>query len=207
MEERELLILGQQEHEQLLDEEISQLKRLLQEKEKELLYAYSLSKESAVRMQQQAQQQRLLQPRSEMDIVERLESLEQEVVQLRRRTPTLADLKCVAPEHHVALSVTLLQGREHSNTWLAQRQRRRCGSGGGGCSSSGISDVWTRARVSAAAAHARHTHTCSRSEGKLPYGVVVHGYTAKDAHSVSFVQVSSCSQRFHFFPANVACDV
>ncbi len=96
MEERELLILGQQEHEQLLDEEISQLKRVLQEKEKELMYAYSLSKESAVRMQQQ----RLVQPRSDMDIVERLESLEQEVVQLRRRTPTLADLKCVAPEHH-----------------------------------------------------------------------------------------------------------
>ena len=96
MEERELLILGQQEHEQLLDEEISQLKRVLQEKEKELMYAYSLSKESAVRMQQQ----RLGQPRSDMDIVERLESLEQEVVQLRRRTPTLADLKCVAPEHH-----------------------------------------------------------------------------------------------------------
>ncbi len=96
MEERELLILGQQEHEQLLDEEISQLKRVLQEKDKELMYAYSLSKEPAVRMQQQ----RLVQPRSDMDIVERLESLEQEVVQLRRRTPTLADLKCVAPEHH-----------------------------------------------------------------------------------------------------------
>ncbi len=32
MEERELLILGQQEHEQLLDEEIAQLKAVLQEK-------------------------------------------------------------------------------------------------------------------------------------------------------------------------------
>lgn len=28
----------------------------------------------------------------------------------------------------------------------------------------------------------------------MPYGVVVHGYTAKDAHSVGFVQVMRCQQ-------------
>ena len=97
IEERSLLILGQQEHEQLLDEEISQLRTLLQGKERELQHAHSLLKGAATRVPQQLLQQ---QPynhqhlRADMDIVERLESLEQEVGHLKRRTPTLAELKC-----------------------------------------------------------------------------------------------------------------
>ena len=104
VEERELLILGQQEHEQLLDEEINQLKVLLQSKEKELQHAYSMVKGSGSWPHQQAhshqqqhhqqqQQQHHHHSRADMDIVERLESLEQEVVQLKRRTPTLAEPK------------------------------------------------------------------------------------------------------------------
>lgn len=100
MEERSLLILGQQEHEQLLDEEISQLKTLLQGKERELQHAHSLLKGAATRVPQQLQQQQPYNhhhPRADMDIVERLESLEQEVGHLKRRTPTLAELKCANP--------------------------------------------------------------------------------------------------------------
>jgi hypothetical protein len=88
MEERALLILGQQEHEQLLDDEIAQLKGLLQAKEKELQRLTSVLK--AVPHQQSGSRDQ------QVDIVERLESLEHEIVQLKRRTPTLADAKCVA---------------------------------------------------------------------------------------------------------------
>ncbi len=88
MEERALLILGQQEHEQLLDDEISQLKALLQAKEKELQrLSFALK---AAPHQQQARSRNQAE-----DIVERLECLEQEIVQLKRRTPTPADVKCV----------------------------------------------------------------------------------------------------------------
>jgi hypothetical protein len=104
MEERGLLILGQQEHEQLLDEEILQLKGLLQAKEKELQRLHSILKSTPQQQQQHQQQQHQQQqqhnwhqPRAEMDIVDRLESLEQEMVQLKRRTPTLAEHKCARP--------------------------------------------------------------------------------------------------------------
>ena len=111
MEERGLLILGQQEHEQLLDEEILQLKGLLQAKEKELQRLHSILKSTPQQQQQQHQQQQQQQhqqqhqqqqhnwhqPRAEMDIVDRLESLEQEMVQLKRRTPTLTEHKCARP--------------------------------------------------------------------------------------------------------------
>jgi hypothetical protein len=100
MEERGLLILGQQEHEQLLDEEILQLKGLLQAKEKELQRLHLILKSTPQQQQNhhhQQQQHSWHQPRGEMDIVDRLESLEQEIVQLKRRTPTLAEHKCALP--------------------------------------------------------------------------------------------------------------
>ena len=123
-EERELLILGQQEHEQLLDEEITQLKGLLQEKERQLQHAHALLKGTG-RSQQHHN-------RGEMDIVERLETLEQEIGQLKRRTPTLAEFKCVASAHHEESRVTLSQGRERVGARVATGQLGRCDGDGGG---------------------------------------------------------------------------
>ena len=130
MEERELLILGQQEHEQLLDEEITQLKGLLQEKERQLQHAHALLKGGGRPHQQQHQ------ARGDMDIVERLETLEQEIGMLKRRTPTLAELKCVASAQHAESfsRVTLSQRRERVGARVAPGQYGRC-SGGGGSSS------------------------------------------------------------------------
>jgi hypothetical protein len=125
MEERALLILGQQEHEQLLDDEIAQLKALLQAKENELQRLHLALKSAPHQQQSQSHRQ-------SVDIVERLESLEHEIVQLKRRTPTLADVKCVSAARReqpcvsdtcAGTTVHLLNGRAVAVRGMRQRQQ------------------------------------------------------------------------------------
>jgi hypothetical protein len=117
IEERGLLILGQQEHEQLLDDEIAHLKSLLQTKEAELQDARAALKAAVGRPSHSSQL-------TELGIVGRLESLEQEIVQLKRRTPTLYAAACAAGACNSL--PTLSQGRELLQSRFTPRQHRRC---------------------------------------------------------------------------------